>query len=105
MLENEGLKTDRLPLVPSTGHFVKDGIAFDFEGKPVGRVDPEAEGGLPIMLWSEFAKIKFPESRWLIKNLVPAGGFLILAAPSGEKKTWIALAMANSIATGDSSPT
>ena len=61
----------------------------------------ESENSNPQpILWSEFNKIPFPENQWTIKNLVPSGGFVFLAAPSGEKKTWIAMEMAKAIASG-----
>lgn len=50
--------------------------------------------------WEEFSKIDFPVQRWRIKNLIPMEGFVILAAISGEGKTWIAMDMANAITSG-----
>ncbi|HCU47999.1 TPA: hypothetical protein DIC39_03000 [Patescibacteria group bacterium] len=50
--------------------------------------------------WTEFDKREFPEQRWRIQGLVPVEGFCILAAPSGEKKTWIAMAIAKNVADG-----
>ena len=50
--------------------------------------------------WEEFNKIDFPIQRWRIKNLIPMEGFVILAAISGEGKTWIAMDMANAITSG-----
>jgi hypothetical protein len=52
------------------------------------------------LLWPELNKRDFPPGRWLIKGLVPVQGITILASPSGEKKTWIAMEMAKCIATG-----
>src|SRR3989344_6834041 len=53
-----------------------------------------------LIPWSKFSATIFPEESWLIKNLLPLEGFAILASPSGEKKSWVALSMAYSIATG-----
>lgn len=50
--------------------------------------------------WSTVDSWVFPEARWRINNLIPREGFVILASISGEKKTWIALEMAKSIANG-----
>lgn len=50
--------------------------------------------------WGEFSKVNFPEEKWLIQNLLPLEGLAILASPSGEKKTWVALHMAYCIAMG-----
>lgn len=55
---------------------------------------------LNILSWKAFDEIAFPEAKWLIKDLLPAGGSALLAAPSGEKKSWIALDMALCIALG-----
>ncbi|MEI6296383.1 MAG: AAA family ATPase [bacterium] len=56
---------------------------------------------IPVpVLWDEFNKTSFPTKNWRIKGLVPIEGFVILAAISGEGKTWIALEMANTIAQG-----
>ncbi len=96
-----------LPLVPCReGQSVYNGMVYNGDGSIVGRFNPIREEGeendkLEPVPWSDFSKIQFPENRWIIKNLIPAGGFVILAAPSGEKKTWVALVMANSIATGE----
>lgn len=46
-------------------------------------------------------KIKLPEISWRIQNLIPISGLVILAAISGEKKTWVALEMARCIALGE----
>lgn len=53
------------------------------------------------LLWSEFEKVEFPEQRWKIKNLIPHEGFVILASPSGEKKSWLAMEMARCLALGE----
>ena len=50
--------------------------------------------------WQEFNKLEFPKTRYRIERLVPLGGFTIIAAPSGEKKTWLAMEMARCIASG-----
>jgi RecA-family ATPase len=53
-----------------------------------------------LISWSKFSAAIFPEESWLIKKLLPLEGFAIIASPSGEKKSWVALMMAYCIATG-----
>ncbi len=56
---------------------------------------------LPTLIpCGEFKKIEFPEDQYLIQGLLPREGFAIIASPSGEKKTWIGLSMADAIARG-----
>lgn len=43
--------------------------------------------------WEELKKHVYPKKRWTIKNLLPYQGLVILASPSGEKKSWFALEM------------
>lgn len=52
------------------------------------------------VLWEEINNKVFSEERWRIKNLLPLEGITIIASPSGEKKTFLALSMAYSIANG-----
>lgn len=51
-------------------------------------------------LWGELDAMQFPADRWRVKNLVPKAGAIILAAVSGEGKTWVALELARCIAMG-----
>ncbi|MDO8496207.1 MAG: AAA family ATPase [bacterium] len=51
--------------------------------------------------WSEFSLKKFPEDRWYIEGLVPKYGSTILAAVSGERKSWLALQMTKSLISGE----
>jgi len=50
--------------------------------------------------WDEFKKTPVIGSRWRINNLIPFEGLVILASPSGERKTWFALEMARCVALG-----
>jgi hypothetical protein len=50
--------------------------------------------------WDDIVNLNLPEQKWRIKNLIPHEGFVVLAAASGEKKSWLALEMARSIANG-----
>ncbi len=50
--------------------------------------------------WKDFNRIEFPKQAWLIQNLIPREGLIIIASPSGEKKTWVAMHMAVCIANG-----
>ncbi len=62
-------------------------------------ISEEGETPVPVS-WNDFSKIIFPPQKWKIKYLIPFQGFVIIAAPSGEKKTWIAMEMVHSITTG-----
>lgn len=55
---------------------------------------------ISFLSWDEFNQIKFPEQKWLIKDLIPFGGIVVIAAPPAEKKSWLALEMARCIASG-----
>jgi len=55
---------------------------------------------IKILSWSDFDKVEFPKERWRVENLIPLEGRVIIAAPSGEKKSWVAMAMAQNIAAG-----
>ncbi len=59
-----------------------------------------ASKSVQIMEWRQFDKIVFPKERWLVENLLPINSFSFIAAPSGSKKTWLAMEMARSIALG-----
>ena len=48
----------------------------------------------------EFSKLELPKEQWLIKNILPREGFVIIASPSGEKKTWTSMTMAGAVANG-----
>ena len=58
------------------------------------------ENKIKTITLQEFSKLKLPQDRWLIKDILPREGFVIIASPSGEKKTWVALSMAGAIANG-----
>ena len=60
----------------------------------------ELKGKMSLSTWRDISAKEFPPERWLIKDLIPCEGVVVLASISGEKKTWIALAMAKSIASG-----
>jgi hypothetical protein len=92
---------------------IKDG-EFVFEGKVVPHEKTldemiedmknfEEKGDANLhkpQLWEEINKMVFPADRWRIKNLIPREGIVILAAVSGEKKSWVAMSMAQCIASG-----
>jgi RecA-family ATPase len=54
-----------------------------------------------LLSWKEFDAVKFPENPWRIDKLIPEFGDTLLAAPSGHKKSWVAMEMMRSIAKGD----
>ena len=60
----------------------------------------DKENKIEPTTWTEFSKKEFPKKKWRIKDLIPCEGIVIIASPSGEKKTWIAMEMARSIACG-----
>ncbi|HEY4509243.1 MAG TPA: AAA family ATPase [Candidatus Paceibacterota bacterium] len=52
------------------------------------------------MHWTTLDNKEFSKQRWLVQNLIPYEGFVILASVTGEKKTWFAMEMARCIALG-----
>ncbi|MFA6404865.1 MAG: bifunctional DNA primase/polymerase [Candidatus Paceibacterota bacterium] len=62
--------------------------------------EQKQEQTLKILQWKDFDQVKFPEAKWLIKDLIPTGTVTIIAAPSGEKKTWVGMEMSRCIALG-----
>ncbi|MFA5792169.1 MAG: AAA family ATPase [Candidatus Paceibacterota bacterium] len=67
---------------------------------PEGGEKHKKEIKIITISFSDFSKLELPKDRWLIENLIPKEGFITIASPSGEKKTWLALSMAGSIANG-----
>ncbi len=53
-----------------------------------------------LMAWKDFDALQFPENPWRIDKLIPEYGITLLAAPSGGKKSWVALEMSRCIASG-----
>ncbi len=54
-----------------------------------------------IYSWKEFSAHEFPwANRWRVKGLIPISARCVIAAPSGEGKSWCAMAMAKSVAAG-----
>lgn len=51
-------------------------------------------------LWDIFAARAYPDPKWRIQNLIPEAGAVIIAGPSGEGKSWLAMEMSKSIASG-----
>lgn len=50
--------------------------------------------------WGELNKKQFNPAKWRIKDILPWEGYVILAGVSGDRKTWLALEMAKSVALG-----
>jgi AAA domain len=50
--------------------------------------------------WETFRDTADEETRWMIEGLLPAGSFAFVAAPPKKGKTWLALGLTLSIATG-----
>ncbi|MDB5244524.1 MAG: repair protein RadA [Parcubacteria group bacterium] len=67
-------------------------------GKSISAIEIEPEK--KYLRWSELDAMTFPTDRWRVANLIPRAGSVILAAISGEGKTWVALELARSIAMG-----
>jgi len=63
------------------------------------RAVPE-EDEFKTMLWVDIDALEFSENRWLVKDLVPKGGSVVIASVSGDGKSWIAMELAKSISTG-----
>jgi len=59
----------------------------------------EKESPAPVT-WADINQRVYVEDPWRIRGLIPKQGSVILAAISGEKKTWVAMEMARSIAEG-----
>jgi AAA domain len=86
----------------------EDAIAI-CEGKPViSNEQTDAKHNLNqlpilrIVAWSEFEKREFPANAWRVNNLIPLNGTTIIAAPSGEKKSWVVMGIARAVAEGQS---
>ena len=84
----------------------EDAIAI-CEGKPVAsneqsetRRSADQSPILRIVAWSEFEKRQFPANAWRVNNLIPLNGTTIIAAPSGEKKSWVVMGIARAVAEG-----
>jgi hypothetical protein len=62
----------------------------------------ESRGTIPtIVSWKEFGKYEFPwANQWRVKGLIPISARCVIGAPSGEGKSWLAMAMAKSVAAG-----
>lgn len=78
-------------------HAGEDAVVSDTGLKQIA--DPSA-GDFRILPWHEFDQIAFPETKWWITDLIPASSLVLIAAPSGEKKSWVALEMARCIVLG-----
>jgi len=75
-----------------------DMLKKDYE---VGQKIREVRGAdMDIKTWGEFDQEKFAVREWYVKGVVPVGGITIIAAPSGEKKSWVAMEMARCLASG-----
>lgn len=72
------------------------------EGDSVEAPDPNAWGRYRVANRREMNLIKPP--RWLVHDCIPLGGFAMLFGPPGSLKTFIALDLALSIATGATYP-
>ena len=54
-----------------------------------------------IYSWKEFGAHEFLwANQWRIKGLIPVSARCVIAAPSGEGKSWCAMAMAKNVAAG-----
>jgi hypothetical protein len=86
-----------------------------FEAQPAKRVDmsgamphpfPNDKAGAPAILptiysWKDFSKHEFPwANQWRVKGLIPISARCVIAAPSGEGKSWLAMEMARCVAAG-----
>jgi len=61
--------------------------------------EDDDDDAMPLISWTDVAKMKFPENPWRINKVLPLAGIKILAAASTGRKTWIAMEMANAITT------
>jgi len=51
--------------------------------------------------WQSFNYEEFPPEQWRVKDLIPVASKVIIAAPSGEKKSWFVMELARCIASGE----
>lgn len=63
------------------------------------KTDPESYMFTP-MAWSEISAKRFPAEQWRVRGLIPRQGLVIIASPSGERKTWFALELVKAMSTG-----
>ncbi len=61
---------------------------------------PEVSRPSPLKLYSLQEVLDLPPIEWLIDGVIPSGGQVVLFGPSGEGKSFVALDMAFSVATG-----
>lgn len=84
--------------------YEQDSFESFFEKKKEEKLiekEPFEEGNTPeSILWEDLDQKVFEEQSWRIKNLIPKQGFVILASISGNRKTWLAMEMAKTIASG-----
>lgn len=59
------------------------------------------EPKLKITTWKEFESREFPANAWRVNGFIPLSGVTIIAAPSGEKKSWVVMGLARAIASGE----
>jgi hypothetical protein len=69
--------------------------------KESGVLDRGLRNKFKIIPWNEFESFSFPENAWRVNGLIPLDGVTIIAAPSGEKKSWLCMALARSVAEGN----
>ena len=62
--------------------------------------EPENPSKFEAALWQDFCRQSDPPEQWRVEGVIPIEGLGILASPAGEKKTWLAMSMAASIANG-----
>lgn len=60
----------------------------------------DRDSDFTTLSWKELSELEYPPEEWRVNGLLPMQGLVIIAAPSGEKKTWFALELTKSISAG-----
>lgn len=62
--------------------------------------DNPPRGNFKPLLLADFMAIKFEEAKWLVEDLIPAGGIVAVSGAPASYKTWFILNMALSVTQG-----
>lgn len=55
------------------------------------------EDKIQVQTWEEIEKFEFPKNKWRIHNILPKSGLVLVAAISGERKSWFVFEMLNAL--------
>jgi RecA-family ATPase len=60
----------------------------------------EKENNFNLISIEELLNKEIKEPRWIVKNLIPEAGIVVLSGDPGNGKTWLSLAIAQAVASG-----